>query len=333
MLTHRARLEACLTLAPTDRVPVALWRHFPVDDQTPEGLARATIAFQRQFDFDLVKVTPASSFCLKDWGVEDVWRGSSEGTRDYTRYIIQQPEDWARLPVLDPYQGHLGAQLRCLELIVKELGPDTPVLQTIFSPLSQAKNLSGGANLLVHLRRHPEALQQGLQIITESTRRFIEAARLTGIAGIFYAVQHAQFGLLSVEEYQTFGRPFDLQALEPSQDMWLNMLHLHGSEVMFDLFVDYPVQIFNWHDRESYPDLREGLKRLTSRQPAGIACGGIQRQTITLGDPTQVRAEAQEAITISQGRAFILGTGCVTPIIAPYGNLLAARMSVEVPVR
>lgn len=329
MITHRDRLEACLSLAPTDRTPVSLWRHFPVDDQTPEGLARATIAFQRQFDFDLVKVTPASSFCLKDWGVEDVWRGSSEGTRDYTHYIIQNPEDWEHLPVLDPYKGHLGAQLQCLEIIVRELGPDTPVLQTIFSPLSQAKNLSGGANLLVHLRRYPEALKHGLQIITETTRRFIDAAHRTGIAGIFYAVQHAQFGLLSVEEYQTFGRPYDLQVLELSQDLWLNMLHLHGSEVMFDLFVDYPVQVFNWHDRESYPNLKEGLKRLANRQPVGVACGGIQRQTITLGDPSQVMSEAREAIAASQGRAFILGTGCVTPIIAPYGNILAARLSVE----
>ena len=33
--------------------------------------------------------------------------------------------------------------LECLSLLVKELGPDTPVIQTIFNPLSQAKNLAG----------------------------------------------------------------------------------------------------------------------------------------------------------------------------------------------
>jgi hypothetical protein len=36
-LNHRARLEACLTGQIPDRAPVALWRHFPVDDQTPTG--------------------------------------------------------------------------------------------------------------------------------------------------------------------------------------------------------------------------------------------------------------------------------------------------------
>ena len=29
-----------------------------------------------QYDFDLVKVTPASSFCLRDWGAEDRWTGN-----------------------------------------------------------------------------------------------------------------------------------------------------------------------------------------------------------------------------------------------------------------
>ena len=81
MITHRARLEACLAGETLDRPPVALWRHFPVDDQTPQGLAASTLAFQRLFDFDLVKVTPSSSYCLQDWGSRDDWRGNPEGTR------------------------------------------------------------------------------------------------------------------------------------------------------------------------------------------------------------------------------------------------------------
>ena len=61
-VSHRQRIEACLGGKAPDRAPVALWRHFPVDDQTPDGLAAATLDFQQTYDFDLVKVTPASSF-------------------------------------------------------------------------------------------------------------------------------------------------------------------------------------------------------------------------------------------------------------------------------
>jgi uroporphyrinogen decarboxylase len=322
--THRRRLEACLAGEPMDRVPVALWRHFPVDDQRPESLAAATLAFQNSFDFDLVKVTPSSSFCLQDWGIQDEWRGATEGTRDYARPVIERPEDWGRLEVLDPYSGKLGDQLVCLRLLAERLSPETPIIQTVFNPLSQAKNLVGKANLEAHLRQYPEAVHAGLQVITETTRRFIEAVRTAGIDGIFYAIQHAQYSLLSEAEYATFGRQYDMQVLEPAQAMWLNMLHLHGSDVMFDLVADYPVQILNWHDRDTFPSLEEGQKRFK-----GVVCGGLQREeSMVLGSPVRVTAEARDAIQATRGQRFILGTGCVVPITAPYGNLMAARMSV-----
>ena len=324
-ISHRERIENCLTGEHIDRVPIALWRHFPVDDQTPDGLAAATLNYQKSFDLDLVKVTPQSSFCLIDWGIRQAWQGEPEGTYTYTQRVINNPEDWSRLTVLDPHQGRLGEQLECLRLLAKELGDKTPLLQTIFNPLSQAKNLAGGDNLLVHLRRNPDAVHAGLRTIVESTRRFITAAQATGIAGIFYAVQHAQYGLLSLEEYRGFGRFYDLQVLEPARDSWLNMLHLHGSQVMFEEFLDYPIQVINWHDRETPPSLPEGLEKFR-----GIVCGGLRRhQTLLLGTPQQVTEEAHQAITSSAGRRHILGTGCVAYTTVPYGNLLAARQSVE----
>jgi len=324
-VTHRERLETCLSGERPDRTPVALWRHFPVDDQTPEGLAAAAINFQQTFDFDLVKYTPASSFCLKDWGSQDVWNGAFDGTRNYTREVIQQPEDWIRLKILDPYKGYLGAQLESLRMLVAELGPDVPVIQTIFNPLSQAKNLVGKEKLSAHLRLYPNSILGGLKIITETTRRFLEAAIETGIAGVFFAVQHANHKILSEAEYQAFGRIFDLQVLQPAEDLWLNMLHLCGDDVMFDIFMDYPVQIVNWHDREAPPTLKEAQSKFN-----GVVCGGLRRQeTIVLGTPDNVIAEAKDAINQTDGLRFILGTGCVTPIIAPYGNIMASRCVVD----
>src|SRR3990172_8385784 len=147
-MNKRERLHAAIGGEKVDRPPVALWRHFPVDDQRPEDLAAATLEFQNLYDWDFVKVTPASSFCLKDWGADDEWRGDPEGTRAYTRRVIARPEDWATLKLLDPRAGHLGSQLRALELIrdglggrsLRPSGERTPFIQTIFSPLSQARN-------------------------------------------------------------------------------------------------------------------------------------------------------------------------------------------------
>src|ERR1041385_1687074 len=223
MTTHKERIQACLSGEIIDRPPVALWRHFPVDDQNPKLLADATLHFQRTYDFDLVKVTPASSFCAKDWGVEDQWTGETEGTRVYTKHVIHDPSDWESLPILDPSAPHLAGQLDCLRYVRAELGSDTPLLQTIFSPLAQAKNLAGNDTLIAHLHSNPESVMKGLDTIAETTRRFVEACLDTGIDGIFYAIQHAQASILSLEEYQAFGVPPDKKRIGPAKDLWCNL--------------------------------------------------------------------------------------------------------------
>jgi uroporphyrinogen decarboxylase len=324
MTTHLERIQAAIQHEILDRPPVALWRHFPVDDQDPRTLANATLHFQRTYDFDLVKVTPASSFCLKDWGVQDEWQGHTEGTRQYTKHIIQDPRDWEQLPVLSPSAPHLAAQLECLRYLRAELDPETPILQTIFNPLSQAKNLAGNELLITHLRLYPEAVMKGLETIAETTRRFVQACLGLGIHGIFYAIQHAQASLLSLEEYQTFGLPYDQKVLEAAQGAGYNLLHLHGQDIYFSLLDSLSFPIVNWHDRETSPTLAQAKSRFK-----GAVCGGMRQNTLVYQTPSEVRREAADALEATGGRGFILGTGCVVPVIAPHGNLLAARSSVE----
>jgi len=324
MTTHKERIQACLQGEVIDRPPVALWRHFPVDDQSPGTLAKATLHFQQNYAFDLVKVTPASSFCVRDWGVEDAWRGDTEGTRQYTRRVIHDPRDWEKLPTLEPSAPHLAAQLECLRWIRAELDSETPLLQTIFSPLAQAKNLAGSETLLAHLRLYPEAVLKGLATIAEATRRFVEACLETGIDGVFYAIQHAQSTVLTLGEYKTFGAPYDLKALEPANDLWCNLLHLHGRDIYFSLLDTLHFPIVNWHDRETHPTLSEA-----QQHHQAVVCGGLRQDTLVYENQAEVRKEAADALQQTGGKRFILATGCVVPIIAPHGNIRAAREGVE----
>lgn len=320
MLTHRHRLEKTLAGEIPDLTPIAMWRHFPVDDQTPYHLYRSIVEFQKSYDFDFIKVTPASSYCLKDWGETDTWKGNPEGTREYTNRIIQQPEDWLKLGILHPQKGYLGEMLDCLSMLVKDFSTTTPVIQTIFNPLSQAKNLAGRETLLHHLRNHPAALLAGLETITQSTMAFLDALRAYPIDGIFLAIQHASFDQLTEEEYRQFGRPFDLHLLQSASGWWLNMAHIHGENIMFDLITDYPVSILNWHDRQTAPSLLEAQSKFS-----GAVCGGLRQwETMVLGTPDQVTAEATDAIHATGNRRFIMGTGCVLPITTPWANIRAA---------
>ncbi len=323
-MKKRERLEAIFAGDKVDRPGVALWRHWPVDDLRGAELARATLTFQQTYDFDFIKVTPNSNFCVAGYGATTTWRGNEEGTYAWGPRVIRSAEDWTRLPPLEPTDGLQGEVLEANRLIGKEVGEDVPFIQTIFNPLSQAKNLAG-ERLLSDLRQYPDAVQEGLATITESILRFIDKLKATGAAGIFLAVQHASYDLLTEEEYRTFCLPLDRRILEATEGMWFNLVHLHVQNVMFDRVADYPAQVINWHDTETPPTLAEGLERT----PMAL-CGGLRQwDTMVRGTPDQVREEAQVAIGATGGRRFILGTGCVTPITAPTGNLVAARRAVE----
>lgn len=322
--SHRARMEDCISLKPMEQNPIAFWRHFPVDDQDPESFAAALINFQDTFDFDFIKVTPASSFCLRDWGTKDLWKGSTEGTREITHYVIQNPDDWEKLKVLDPNNGSLFNQWKCLQAITEKYNHATPVIQTVFSPLAQAKNLVGKDKLLIHLHQHPQQLLKGLETITESTLLFIEKCCEMKIDGVFFAVQHAQKSLLTPGEFDQFCSPFDMRILQSAENLWLNMVHIHGEDIYFEKVSNYPAAILNWHDRHTYPALSQARKLFN-----GVLCGGIsQWESMAWGEPEKVRGEAIEALNATQRTGFILGTGCVLPIITPFGNILAARKSV-----
>jgi uroporphyrinogen decarboxylase len=325
-VNKRERLERTIAGEPTDRAPAALWRHFPGDDQRAADLARSTLDFQKAYDWDFVKVTPASSYCVADYGVQDEWEGSLEGTRVYTRRAIERSLDWTTLRTLDPARGGLARQAETLRLVCDELGEETPVLATIFSPLAQAKNLAGGDVLIRHLRTHPDRVHTGLNILTESTLRYIDALRRLPIAGIFYAVQHASYAVLSEDEYRAFGLFYDRKILDtlPSK-WWLNMLHLHGDLPMFKLVNEFRVHAVNWHDRDGEPTLTNGKLMFN-----GGLCGGLDRwEHLHQGTPTTVREAVRDALQQVNNRRLILSTGCVAMVTTPLSNLRAVREAVE----
>jgi uroporphyrinogen decarboxylase len=320
-MEKRERLEKTIAGEVTDRVPVALWRHWPGDDQRAADLARSVIEFQQTYDWDFVKITPASNYQVIDYGVQDEWRGNLEGTRETIKRAVKRSLDWTELRPLDPTRGEIGKSLECLRFVESAL-EDTPILQTIFSPLSQAKKLAGNELVMRDMRLHPDRLHTGLNIITESILRQVEALKRTTVAGIFYAVQHASYDMMSEDEYKTFGVPYDKKILEaiPSK-WWLNTLHLHGHLPMFRLGMDYPIQVINWHAQEGKPDLAQG-KSLVK----GAVCGGLsQCEHLHQGTPTAVRDAARAAIAQTNSRRFILGAECVTLITSPLSNLRAVR--------
>ena len=320
MMTKRDRLAAAIRGEEIDRPLVALWRHFPTDDADPQQLALSALAFQSQYDWDFIKLTPASNYSVDGWGTRVAYHGHPEGTSDYIERPVASPQDWLRLEPLDPHSGALGQQLSAIRATRELAGPDIPIIETIFSPLAQAKNLIGGGLDLIHMRQHRNEFLEGLEIIAETTVRFVRVALAAGADGIFYAMQRASAEYLSEVEYNQVGRPLDLRILEAAQDASFNLIHLHGLHTYFDLVTDYPAHALNWHDRDTVPSLAEGARRFP-----GLVVAGLSQRDMVEGTPESVRALAREAIASMGERPLCLSTGCVMQTVTPWGNIRALR--------
>ena len=323
-MSKRERLQAAIAGKPVDRPPIAFWRHWPIDDQDPASLARATLDYQRRFDWDFIKVTPSHTYCVRDWGSVDAYRGRPVGDRDHLEWTIKAPEDWDRIEPLDVQSGALGRQLECLRLVL-DRRPQVPVIQTVFNPIGAARYLAGDETFLVHMRRYPERFTRALEAISRTCADFCAAAIAAGADGIFLSTTAASYDVMSVEEHDRFARPYDLAALNAAKDGWLNVLHLHGKHPMLPVVADYPAQVLNWHDRTAGPSLADAQRIFP-----GAVAGGVEQYTLLhFALPTEVAAQVQDAISQTGGRRLIVAAGCTYPLTVPEGNLFAARQAVE----
>ena len=321
-MTHRERIEAVVRGEQPDQTPIALWRHFPIDDESAERSANAHVAFQRKYQFDLVKVTPASGYPAEAWGGELINRqNNTEGTREYTKRVVTQPSDWLNLKTLDAHQGVWARELEALRQIRAGVGDDIHVLQTIFSPLTIGKQLSG-ERVLNDMREHPEEFAKGMSIVSDVTAQFAVECLKNGADGIFFATQYASLDKVTREEYNRFGVPYDMPIFDAIQDhSQLNLLHLHGTRPIFELANQYPIHIVNWHDRETQPSLGTGLNMLNK----GAVLGGLDREGVfETGTPDEVIAQTRDALSQVSTPQLIIGTGCVAFITTPDDNIQAA---------
>lgn len=318
-MTHRERIETAISGKRPDKVPAALWRHFPEQDQNAERLAEAHLAFYRAYEPDLLKVTPSSGYYGDDWGLRAGYKPNREGTRSIGDRPIKKPADWGRLRRLDTSHGVYGREAQAIRLVADAVGAEVPVLETVFSPLSIARTLAGEQATVRYLRENPEALHEGLEIITDVQIAFARNVLAAGADGLFFSSQMATNDLLTREEYEEFGRPYDLRMLDEAGASVV-FLHIHGVNVMFDLFDDYPVQIVNWHARETTPTIAEARRRISTC----LACGIDAWNTLSKGTPEAIAAQVLDAVAQTGGRGHIVTTGCVMPVDTPEANIRAA---------
>lgn len=327
-MRKRERLERAIAGETVDRVPVSLWRHWPGDDQRYADLARSTIDFQHDYNWDFVRVMPSRNFQVIDYGVQDAWCGDPSGIRAIKKRLINRSLDWTQLRPLAPGRGALSQQVECLRLICGALESDNvPVLQTIYSPLAQAAQLAGSQRLLRDMRVRPDRLRSGLNHLTESTLRFLESLRkLPRLAGIFIVTEFASHDIMSEAEYAEFGLP-PLESIRSNmpEQWWLNIVQVAGSSPMLKLVGGLQVQACNWDVGAGSIELAEATSLY-----GGATCGGLNdHHDLLLGTPSLLQASMRDALEQSDQRRLILSGSGEGQVTTPTSNIRAIRSIVE----
>lgn len=318
------RVKAVLLGKQADRPPVSLWMHYPAVDQDPLALAKAHVNFQEKYDFDFIKITPFDLYPVQDWGCQIQFFCTPVEPPVVYRHAIRTLDDWRRLEVLPATVGTWGKQLLVTKQIKQLVKPDVPFTQTVYSPLTVARKLAGD-RLVDDLRENPRLLHRALEVITATTVEFVKENIAAGAAGIFFATACANQGFMTVNEYEEFGRRYDLEVLRAARDGWFNTLHIHGSRIMFDEFLDYPVHALNWHDCHEYPPLR----RARAMTDLCIIGGLDEEGAISYGNPVEVIEEVAAFLRETNLRGVMVGPGCVTIPNPPENNITTVRLVVE----
>lgn len=305
-----------------DRPGVAVWAHCNLIDHDPIEFPRRVREFQESNDWDFIKMMYGQFHFVEDFDcVIQPARPEFPHPR-MIKYPIDDITDWDRLRYISGRDGSLRRECEATARVAERFHGKTPVLATVFSPFTNAAEMTGGyfrqSILIAQARNHPEVLERALQRLTDVTIAWCGELVRSGIDGVFFADQFASSDLLTPGEHAHFVEFYDRQVLNFLKDKtWFNMIHVHGvSNLMMDKFYDYPVHALNWEDvssNVSMADARAGTDK--------VLVGGIEQGRDFLSwDRAELKANFQKRLAAARaaaGDGFIFAPGCAIPANTP----------------
>lgn len=319
-MTKNGRVFAALRGEAVDRVPVSAWWHDFPREWSADGLAQATLEAYRTYGWDFVKVNPRASYYGEDWGAR--YARHDDRRPDLLAPAVRAPQELQRIQPLDVTRGAYGEQLEALRIIARGLDGEAPFLQTVFSPLAVVSRAAGSTSFVQALMRdHPDGLLAALDAVTETLCAYTLACLEAGVSGIFFAtVEWGSAGLISIEDYRRFARPFDLRVLAAAQAAPFNVFHVCRANNHLLRLLDYPVAAFHW---AAHSPGNPSLAAVAASTDRAVMGGVSHEESMTSGSPAGIVKDARRAIIDTGGRRFLLAPGCSIDPATPGKNLRA----------
>jgi uroporphyrinogen decarboxylase len=297
------RVRAALAGRPVDRTPFTVWYHFGTQHAPAERAAQVHLEFFDHYDLDLLKLMNDYDYPMPA-GME----------------VIASAADLAKLQPFDPVKTPFGTQLLTVEMVARALRDRALFVDTVFNAWNTLKRNLVREAMPALMAEQPKALEAALGIVNDNLIRYAQASLARGAAGIFLSVP-ATAESLTLEQYERFMRPFDLQLLQTVAGRGeCHVLHAHGERLYLDRLLDYPVHALSWADLNGGPALAD----MRRRSPLTLMAG-LDHVKLVESSAGLVRGQVRRALAEAGSTRFILAPGCSLPTYAYPPLIRAAR--------
>jgi len=236
---------------------------------------------------------------------------------------IRKPEDWMHVPLVE--DDFFEPTIRVVKGLVKAAGPEALVILTVYSPFMWAAHYDPDGLIAAHLQENPQAVSQGLAIMTENVRKLVRGSKQAGLDGFYVSTQGGEaFRFPNTDLFQKYIKPTDLAVWAEIQDCPFNILHICdyvGGYSDLTPFLDYPGHVVNC-------SLKLADHMLSPRELSDLFkrpfMGGLERKgLIATGTPTAIRQNVEQLLAEAPQR-FLLAADCTIPGDTPWDNLRTA---------
>lgn len=250
----KENLRQMLEGKPHAHVPVSFFQHLNPWELSGEACVEAHIRFCRRTEPDFLKIMHDGLTAPVDLNLTEL----SE-LKAYRPGFQNNP--------------YIRKYLDRAARINDRLAGDTDTWCNVFSPFTLLRRI-GEERFFTFFREDPQAIRDALLFLGEDlaylSRKLIEDA---GCMGIFLALQGAESGLFTPEEFSDFIAPSEqlvIMAMEESSPY--NILHFCGWNQIknqLELWKDYPANTVNWAIYVENLPLTEGRKMFGMRNCMG----------------------------------------------------------------
>lgn len=287
---------------PPDHIPAAFFLHFDSAYHTGPAAVAQHLAYFRATGMDFVKI--------------QFEQPAPPGFR------VVHPEDWARVPRMT--EAFFEPTVQVVRGLVTAVRAEALIVLTVYSPLMWAARFTEPATLAEHFRSAPEAVAEGLAVLTENVITLVRAGRRAGLDGFYISTQGGEAARFAPGVFGRYIQPTDLAVWAAAHGCEFNLLHLCDYVADYaDLtpFLAYPGAVVN-------ASLKVGDRHLRPREMAQLFnrpfMGGLERKGALATGPVAAIHQAVAEVLAEAPARFILGADCTVPAETPWAHLQTA---------